>query len=108
MSNPRDAELVAVGRNDRRNDRYAVPGFCECKQVRGRTALHCDFWLELSESTDGIECLADNKARIQKQQRIGREGPNVDRFAELELERGTTNGQKFDRRHLMTPEGPIF
>ena len=81
MRNPRNAQLVAVGQDDRRNDRHSMPCFCKRKQVGGCTALHRDFWLELSEPTDGIECLADDEAGIQKQQRIGRENPDVDRFA---------------------------
>jgi hypothetical protein len=108
MSNPRHAQSVAVGPDDGRDDRYAMSCFCERKEVPGCTAFHRDFWLDLGEPTDGIECLADDKARIQKQQRIGREGPDVDRLAELELERGLANGQKLNRRHNITPEGPIF
>jgi hypothetical protein len=108
MSNPRNAQSVAVGPDDGRDDRYAMSCFCERKEVRGCAAFHYDFRLELGESTDGIECLANDKARIQKQQRIGREGPDVDRLAELELERGLANGQKLNRRHNITPEGPIF
>ena len=83
MGNPRDAQLVAVGQDDRRNDRYAMPCFGKRKQVRGCTALHRDLWLEFGEPTDCIECLADDKAGIQKQQRIGRESSDLDRFAEL-------------------------
>ena len=72
-----------MGQDDRRNDRYAMPCFCERKQVRGSAAFHRDFWLDLGEPTDGIECLADDETGIQKQQWIGRESPDVDGFAEL-------------------------
>ena len=66
---------------DRRNDRYAMPRLCKCQEIRRCAALHHDFWLELGEPTNSIERLANNKARIQKEQRIRRKGSDIDRFA---------------------------
>ena len=107
MSNRGNAQLVAVSHDDRRNDGNAVSCFRKCQEIRGRSTLHCNFWLDLGKSTEGIERFADNKAGIQKQQWALRKGLDVDCRTKFHPERRMTSCQQLYRWHLMTLEGSV-
>ena len=81
--------------------------FGECEQRKG-ARLSIDFGLSLATRQTASNVLRTTKPEIQKQQRIRRERPDIDRFAELYPKRRMAYGKELNRRHLTAPEGAIF
>src|SRR4030088_3389711 len=77
MQDTRDAQPVAVGQHDGRDDRNPMSGLRKREEVGRRATFDQDMGLKPSETAGRIESLTNQKSAVKQQQRMRSEAANV-------------------------------
>src|ERR1700730_916240 len=93
MHDAGDSQPVPIGPQDGRNNGYPLPGFGEGEQCVRGAALKQKIGLDVGNATGRIEQAANGVTGIQKQQRMGCKGNDINRAAATKLERRTASGE---------------
>jgi hypothetical protein len=93
MHDASDSQPVPIGPQYGRNNGYPLPGFGKREQCVRRAALKQNIRLDIGNTTGRIEQPANGVTGIQKQQRMGSKGNDINRAASTKLERRMTSGE---------------